>query len=901
MAKQKGSKRKREEEEDILHFAPREIGVVEYVENRAAEIKALQKYLGESRGNRLVMQLLPKGLRRRALSHDIKRLPRRLREAAKKEYVNRDTKTRRKPPSRKFRRRPNNLLDEYDRRQRKHVWLETHIWHAKRFKMEEKWGYKIPLQPTDKSKRAAYRSTKHHCLIQDHSYMCCIELKGPEHCLLDGLSHMTNNSTGQTFAAKGCLSGIREGHTMLYSCDHYPLGAIGCASFLWKPQTGSDLTTDLRQLWIWVHPGCHEEVCQNLEKSFLFSREVEAQGQEMEVVTETQVKVSNVFIDETNQQKKDDVHVDEIKTVVSKAKEIYNNETSKDISIKTNSNNVRKNDKDSKKKLATWKVRAGEVWMESLKDCLVRFRLTGPTSQTVLSQTLQVADMLPQDVSGEFWWQQFYSKDHTSIGHTQQKQFWNEITKCRSPGELTPHLVLGLTVRDPRILMPDIRTKVTESQEVESDPCVMSETPVPDVSLSAIWDPTVRSDVKQSKMTDHQLNVLKSDHLIPGTPLELGLKESKIPIILIQIPGVRSKSKGQNGTALSYGSGWDIVIPAGWSMAFWVAFNYRCARAGGLLESESLAHEQGVFHFPQGYPDTAVGREEERNLHHQSMDIYNKKPPAKRPNFTKLGIQCSFEFPWSSLVKQWAVKEEMQEEWNQTRGYFYVMRDKAILKELSKVLSVAANRKLSKENKDSLFTNMVSILSKNDQLLIFGSKHTNCLIPVEIVMVSRGCPERFANISIPTREDLSRLVSDPKSGGPMETVHEDKTKKEKKDKKKTKKQKSDNSGEKNTTGMTDNSGTAGNDNKALTDVQSETLGGDGGGVDLIDSCSRPLIGYIKEGGFTLGVGNGRGLGFVSIIGLLKLLDTMPHQLHCTVLVRNPTSYQYRYAHINVLH
>ena len=61
-----------------------------------------------------------------------------------------------KRPSRKYRRRPKNLLAEYNRRQRNNVWMETHIWHAKRFKMDNKWGYRIPINPTQKGTRAAY-------------------------------------------------------------------------------------------------------------------------------------------------------------------------------------------------------------------------------------------------------------------------------------------------------------------------------------------------------------------------------------------------------------------------------------------------------------------------------------------------------------------------------------------------------------------------------------------------------------------------------------------------------------------------------------------------------------------------------------------------------------------------
>jgi len=71
----------------------------------------------------------------------------------------------RKRPSRRYRRRPKNLLTEYARRKRRNVWLETHIWHAKRFHMTELWGYKIPKYPNDRGVRAAYRDATTRCVL----------------------------------------------------------------------------------------------------------------------------------------------------------------------------------------------------------------------------------------------------------------------------------------------------------------------------------------------------------------------------------------------------------------------------------------------------------------------------------------------------------------------------------------------------------------------------------------------------------------------------------------------------------------------------------------------------------------------------------------------------------------
>ena len=71
-----------------------------------------------------------------------------------------------KKKSSRHRRQPKHLLEEYTRRQRKHVWLETHIWHAKRMKMIDAWGYRLADHPNDKGFRAAYRAAKNNCILQ---------------------------------------------------------------------------------------------------------------------------------------------------------------------------------------------------------------------------------------------------------------------------------------------------------------------------------------------------------------------------------------------------------------------------------------------------------------------------------------------------------------------------------------------------------------------------------------------------------------------------------------------------------------------------------------------------------------------------------------------------------------
>jgi ribonuclease P/MRP protein subunit POP1 len=71
-----------------------------------------------------------------------------------------------KRPSRKYRRRPVNLLSEYERRKKAdQMWLETHIWHAKRFHMIKLHNYKLALHDNCKNLRPMYRSLNKNCVI----------------------------------------------------------------------------------------------------------------------------------------------------------------------------------------------------------------------------------------------------------------------------------------------------------------------------------------------------------------------------------------------------------------------------------------------------------------------------------------------------------------------------------------------------------------------------------------------------------------------------------------------------------------------------------------------------------------------------------------------------------------
>ncbi|KAH1021527.1 hypothetical protein HUJ04_011032 [Dendroctonus ponderosae] len=236
---------------------PSAINLSTFTAARMKEIKAMRKALSENAGTKMAFQKLPKHMRRRAMSHVVKRLPRRLREIHFNQMKKSGLPPKTSKLSRKHRRRPLNLKCEYSRRQRRVKWLDTHIWHAKRFHMVEKWGFKLPKQPCDKSFRACYRATTQHCLVQDLSYIRCIEIAGAYPSIISKLAKVTDSKIGLTFSATCFCEGKKFGTLTIFDpdCTNSMRKAIGEVDFFWdQPKS------EKRTLWVFVHPAYYARI-----------------------------------------------------------------------------------------------------------------------------------------------------------------------------------------------------------------------------------------------------------------------------------------------------------------------------------------------------------------------------------------------------------------------------------------------------------------------------------------------------------------------------------------------------------------------------------------------------------------------------------------------------------------
>ncbi|RXK39922.1 hypothetical protein M231_02856 [Tremella mesenterica] len=245
---------------------PNALQVEKFAETRALEILALQNAMKSSAdsNNSRVFQSLPRHLRRRAASHNPRRVPKRLRSKAASEIDPGDkiAKSHRKRAKLRARAKGKETgrTEELLRRQNNKTWLPTHIYHAKRFHMSTLWGHRIPLTPTLKSFRPAYRASRRRATLQDVSFIGIMEISGKRAQLITLLGRMMEGH----FAGNKYETGARMANVWAYHPDTFPEGLIGPVEIVWAPassrQTGPANKEDDRRLWIRAHPAIFDEL-----------------------------------------------------------------------------------------------------------------------------------------------------------------------------------------------------------------------------------------------------------------------------------------------------------------------------------------------------------------------------------------------------------------------------------------------------------------------------------------------------------------------------------------------------------------------------------------------------------------------------------------------------------------
>ena len=185
-----------------LELENREINITKFINARSEEIHYFRNLLENKSKltNKTPAQLQPRHMRRRAMSHNRYRIPSRIRG-----YVNEkmdEFGEKKILRCRKHLRRSRLLFWHYFKRSNdciskngqiqeyndggfmanpgKAKWLESHIFHAKRFFMKSLFGYKLADTCYTKQMRSSYRFSKERAQLYDQSYNMVYVLKSGE-------------------------------------------------------------------------------------------------------------------------------------------------------------------------------------------------------------------------------------------------------------------------------------------------------------------------------------------------------------------------------------------------------------------------------------------------------------------------------------------------------------------------------------------------------------------------------------------------------------------------------------------------------------------------------------------------------------------------------------------------
>ncbi|KAE9380133.1 ribonuclease-like protein P complex subunit Pop1 [Stipitochalara longipes BDJ] len=589
-----------------------DLDVQSFLKAREFEIKALQDGIKKSKGGRTTraFQQVPRDMRRRTASHNVKRVPKRLQKRAGREMRDDNTPTvdpsKRKPRSTRGRLRAETAkrlgllaakkravkakigdraagietraarpkirkdkLNEapkqkskFGKRQIHKTWLPTHMWHAKRARMTEPknplWRFSIPLTSTEKSYR-------------------------PTH---------------QAAGARGAVA-----WDMSYIST---IGAEGTATSLEKLLKAMGVTDN----WLWDEKGMKWRHGKRTWSGWL-SRTVNDKSRF--------IGPSTIFWCPTNQQTGDEPP----------------NETKRPSSFRIF---IRIHPSAF---LETWteilrlsKLQRPAVHIEDLRFEIGSIDITGPGSTEALLGILHP-----------------YNQSEDNIG--EHAKTFLSLAGVTNPGSLPLNSLLAFSIIDPRLRYPPRPSKVPGRNDEEANSALLE-------MLSA-WpaDASTGSPALFDRDARHKGTRLPAQKSLnrrkalapPGDYPSVQATDPPIPIMLLTSRPAATSAQG-TWTLLAP---WKCILPIWYGLVHYPLSSGGNPRFGGMQELRQIHFEQGVPWFPVDFPGTKSGFTWETEERVKRKKEWEKRPKGKRVEWdsldlgrgrkgeTGLGWACDFE------------------------------------------------------------------------------------------------------------------------------------------------------------------------------------------------------------------------------------------------------------------
>ncbi|ETW81747.1 RNase P [Heterobasidion irregulare TC 32-1] len=680
---------------------PSSVNVERFTEARAFEIRAMQEAMksASSSSTTRAWQELPRHLRRRAASHDVSRVPIRLRQKARAEMdpMRRKILGRTLPKRGKSRREP--ALSKFEKRQANKTWLESHLWHAKRMIMEDMWGYRLAMEPTEKSFRPSHRASVHGSILHDASYYSLIQLNGPE-VVLKALLERCCDPQLCGPGAQRYLTGAIACDTEFYQPNSYPFALIGPVTILWQPLPFAPMPSTSQ-------PETTVSETNNRKRKRAVKKKIPS-------AAPTQVTDS-----------------ERIRVVWIRCHPLFAKEAivalKKAVSLTVEAFNISKQHKD----------KSYTVEVTDLRGEFNIFEIMGPKSSQVIKGALSP---IPEGQRNEF------------------TKFWDSLTNLQTAGSVPRNMVIGFTTLDPRLSFPPKNAKAQVSRtQLLSIPPPCTSFPSSTLAQSDIWNETLRAKLKTPRHKKKSIDARKGQNVIPGSHLKPTKDDDQIPVLLIQRSTQSYPLLDRSSTANDRLAGdpslhgWTLILPKGWSMAFLSSLIYTGTRVGGQRERQHQSFESGVPYFPRDFPSTTAYESYADTRARKDLERWCLKPPAKRPNWGKLGTRSPWKPDWGSVListqrDNQGEKEELDKLWL-LRG-----PDAPSIVDSASKLLIPSTAVLHKINQLRLKRNMEVLGSTINGDDLFK----RALVQIRAKLISRGSPDDLAAVYLVDDQEALR-------------------------------------------------------------------------------------------------------------------------------------------------
>ncbi|KAH8803138.1 ribonucleases P/MRP protein subunit POP1-domain-containing protein [Xylogone sp. PMI_703] len=590
-----------------------ELDIQSFLKAREFEIKALENAMQSSKKvlATRAFQEVPRDMRRRTASHNVKRVPKRLQKRAAKEMKDDNTPTvnssKRKPKTsrgwiraetakrlgilaaKRKAKKPDNKdkseevngvatrtarpkiskdklskpplqMSKFRKRQIHKTWLPTHLWHAKRAKMTEPknplWRFAIPLTPTLKSYRPTHRATRARGAVAwDMSYMSTIGMTGPEKSLQKVLE-MVGVDEEQVRDSKGekWRTGKRSWSGWLSRQMDGESLQISPATIIWRaPDEGEGKVAKkrpTRQVFVRLHPSAFIETWTEL--------------------------------------------------------------------------------------LRLSKMQQPQVHLEDLRFEIGSIEITGPGSTEALLGILHP----------------FTNDDGTIEPHATS---FLDLAGVTDPSSLPSNALLAFSIIDPRLRSPPQPSKINRKEDPDAEFKLLrtlAAWPVDNTYPStAIFDREARFRATRLP-AQKSLNRRKASQP-PGSYPTILPTDPPIPIMILV-----SRMTGTSGPgSWTILAPWKCVLPIWYTLMYYPLSSGGNPRLGGLDELRQLYFEQGLPWFPADYPGTKAGFAWEIEQRATKKTEWERRPKGKRVEWSSIdlgaGRKGELGLGWACEFEKW--------------------------------------------------------------------------------------------------------------------------------------------------------------------------------------------------------------------------------------------------------